>query len=114
MQTRFHYWPGFKTRPLLPLLLLLAVFFVLELAYPRFPVSDEIVFKSAGRNVSQGGAFAAPERNGFMHADPPVEQVYAIYPPLYTWLFGQWTRAIGFGWAACVSFDALISVGLAF
>jgi hypothetical protein len=98
----------------LPLLLLFAAFFVFEFAYPRFPVPDEIAFKSAGRNVSQGGAFAAPELEGFLHADPPLERVYFTYPPLYTWLFGQWTRATGFGWAACVGYDALISAGLAF
>jgi MFS family permease len=96
------------------LLLLLAAFFLVEFAYPRFPVTDEIAFKSAGLNLSKGGAFAAPELEGFLHADPPLERVYAIYPPLYTWLFGQWARATGFGWAACVGYDALISAGLAF
>jgi hypothetical protein len=96
------------------LLLLLAAFFVIEFAYPRFPVTDEIAFKAAGRNISQGGAFAAPELEGFLHADPPLERVYALYPPLYMWLFGQWTRATGFGWEACVGYDALISAGLAF
>jgi MFS family permease len=96
------------------LLLLLAAFFVVEFAYPRFHVTDEIAFKSAGLNLSKGGAFAAPELEGFMDADPPLEQVFAMYPPLYTWLFGQWARATGFGWAACVGYDALISAGLAF
>jgi hypothetical protein len=48
----------------LPFLLLLAGFFVLEFACPRFPRWDEIVFKSAGRNISQGAAFAAPELEG--------------------------------------------------
>src|SRR5438034_9720458 len=98
----------------LSLLLLLAVFLVLEFACPRFPHGDEIAFKSAGRNLSQGLAFAAPELEGFLHLDPPVERVYFIYPPLYSWLFGQWTRATGFGWAACVGYDALISAVLAF
>ena len=97
----------------LPLLLLLVAFFALEFVCPRFPVPDEIAFKSAGRNVSQGGAFAAPELEGLLNADPPLERVYFTYPPLYTWLFGQWTRATGFGWAACVGYDALISAGLA-
>jgi hypothetical protein len=103
----------FRSLRIVPLLLLLAAFFVIELAYPRFPVSDEIAYKAAGRNISQGGAFAAPELEGFLHADPPFERVYAHYPPLYMWLFGQWTRAIGFGWAACVGYDAIISAGLA-
>ena len=114
MPMRLLYWPVFRGRPLLPLLLLLAAFFIVEFAYPRFPVTDENSFKSAGLSLSKGGAFAAPELEGFLHADPPLEQVYAIYPPLYTWLFGQWVRATGFGWAACVGYDALISAGLAF
>ena len=103
----------FKGRPLLPLLLLLATFFVIEFAYPNFPGVDEIFFKSAGLNLSKGGAFAAAELEGFLHADPPLEQVFFVYPPLYPWLFGQWTHATGFGWAACVGYDALISAGLA-
>lgn len=99
----------------LPLLLLFVVFFVLEFVYPRFPNLDsEISRKAAGLHLVQGGAFAAPELEGFLHVDPPVERIYFVYPPLYTWLFGQWTRMTGFGWAACVGYDALISGVLAF
>ena len=113
MWIRSLYWPLFRGRPLLPLLLLLSAFFVIEFAYPNFPGVDEVFFKSAGLNLSKGGAFAAPELEGFLHADPPLEQVFFVYPPLYPWLFGQWTHATGFGWAACVGYDALISAGLA-
>jgi len=104
-----------KPTAFLSLLLLLAGFFVLEFTYPRFPVDDEIIFKSPGRKMSQGGPFAAPELEGFEGLDlnPPIERIYFIYPPLYSWLFGEWTRATGFGWAACVSYDALISAALA-
>jgi hypothetical protein len=99
----------------LPLLLLLVAFFALEFVYPRFPnIDDEIFKKSAGLNLSRGGAFAAPELEGFLHVDPPIERIYFVYPPLYTWLFGQLTHVTGFGWAACVSYDALISGVLAF
>jgi hypothetical protein len=103
---------GGLRRPVILLLLLLTVFFVLEFSYPRFPSTDEIFFKSAGRNVGQGGPLAAPELEGFLHFDPPIEQIYFAYPPLYPWLFGQWARATGFGWAACVGYDALISAAL--
>jgi hypothetical protein len=73
---------GLKHCRLLPLLLLLAVFFVLEFAYPRFPHLDsEISRKSAGLNLSRGGAFAAPELEGFLHVDPPIERIYFVYPP---------------------------------
>jgi 4-amino-4-deoxy-L-arabinose transferase-like glycosyltransferase len=89
--------------------------FVLEFTYPRFPDMDhEAYFKAAGWNAIQKGAFAAPELEGYRHLDPPIERVYVTYPPLYTWLFGQWSRVTGFGWAACVGYDALISAVLAF
>jgi hypothetical protein len=97
----------------LSLLLFLAAFFVLEFIYPRLPFTDEIFFKSAGRNMSQGGPFAAPELESYLHFNPPIERTYFPYPPLYSWLFGEWTRVTGFGWAACVGYDALISAALA-
>src|SRR5271169_2477193 len=115
MRIRLLYWPVFRGRPLLPLLLFLAAFFVVEFAYPRFEDRDaEIFLKSAGRNISQGGAFAAPELEGFENLNPPLERIYYAQTPLYPWLFGQLTRATGFGWAACVGYDALISAVLAF
>jgi hypothetical protein len=88
-------------------------FLAIEIVYPRFIETDEIEFKSAGLSLSKGGAFASPELENFLHADPPLEQVFAIYPPLYPWLFGQWTRLTGFGRGAWVGYDALISAGLA-
>jgi hypothetical protein len=98
----------------LPLLLaFLAVFFAIELAYPRFPATDEIFFKAAGRNLSQVGTFAAPEIEGYLHSDPPTERVYFAQLPFYSLLFAQWAHVFGFGWAACVSYDAFISAALA-
>jgi hypothetical protein len=91
----------------------LAAFLVLEFTKPRFPYVDEIFFKSPGRNLGQGGAFAAPELEGFLNFDPPIERIYFPHPPLYSWLFGVWTHVTGFGWAACVGYDALISAALA-
>jgi hypothetical protein len=115
MRMRLLYWPLFRGRPLVPLLLVLAAFFVLEFAYPRFEDLDaEMFLKSAGRNISQGGAFAAPELEGFENLDPPLERIYYAQTPLYPWLFGQLTRVTGFGWAACVGYDAFISAVLAF
>jgi hypothetical protein len=92
----------------------LAIFLLIEFLYPRFlDMDDEVFFKSVGRNLSQQGTFAAPELEGFLHLDPPIERIYLAYPPLYGWLFGQWTRLTGFGWAACVGYDAVISALLA-
>ena len=72
-----------KPTAFLSLLLLLAPFFVLEFIYPRFPDSDhEISFKSPGRNMSQGGPFAAPELEGFLHFNPPIERIFFPHPPL--------------------------------
>jgi hypothetical protein len=111
-RTVFNKW---TIKRHLPLLLLLTVFFVLEFACPRFPEIDtEIFFKSAGKNLSQQSRFVALELEGFLHLVPPIEQIYFAQPPLYTWLFCQWTRLTGFGWAACVGYDALISAALAF
>jgi len=92
----------------------LAIFLLIEFLYPRFVYTDdEVFFKSAGRNLSQQGTFAAPEFEGFLHLDPPIERINLAYPPLYGWLFGQWTRLTGFGWAACVGYDAVVSAVLA-
>ena len=95
------------------LLALFAGFFLFELRFPRFPDVDDTFFKAAGRNISVGGAFAAPEMEGFLNVDPPIERIYFPHPPVYSWLFGQFCRVVGFSWRVCVAYDALISVCLA-
>jgi hypothetical protein len=81
----------------------------------RFPniCGDEIYFKAAGREWAATGRFAAPELRGAFKLQPPLEEVWLPYPPLYPALFGCFVKAFGFGWRQCVSFDALIHVCLA-
>lgn len=89
--------------------IVVVAFIAVEFKWPRFPEMDEIFFKAAGRNIAAGGAFAAPELRGFLHADPPLERIYFSHPPVYTWCFGQVAVLVGFGWKTCVGFDAVVS-----
>lgn len=95
------------------LLVMIAGFVAFELAYPRFPDVDDMFFKAPGRNLSIGGGFAAPEFEGFLKVEPPIERIYFPHPPVYPWLFGQFCSLAGFSWRVCVACDALISAGLA-
>lgn len=102
-------------RQFLPLLVALIIFFALEFLYPRFPEMDEEFFKSAGRNLSAGNSYSAPELENFSylsHLAPPVQRIFSAHPPVYSWLFGQGVRLLGFGWKACVAYDALMSAAL--
>ena len=102
-------------RQFVPLLALLVIFFALEFLYPGFPDIDEEFYKSAGRNLSAGHSFAAPEMGNFSylsHLVPPVQRIWFAHPPVYSWLFGQAVRLLGFGWKVCVAYDALISAAL--
>ncbi len=74
--------------------------------------NDEVHFKSAGRELAMTGRFAAPELSGFCGIDPPAQEVWLLYPPLYPLLFGGFVKLVGFGWKQCVMFDAIIKVAL--
>lgn len=104
--------PASVLRRFLPLFIFLAVFLAVEFLCPRFPDNDEVICKAAGRNLGAGGSFSAPELEGFLHLDPPVERVFFSHPPIYSWLFGQTSRVLGFSWKVCVGYDALISAVL--
>lgn len=81
----------------------------LGLGLGRFMTFDEVYFKSPGRNWAAEGRFAAPEVWNFWHLhDPPVQDIWFTYPPLYPFLFGLWVKAVGFGWRSCVGFDLVI------
>src|SRR5271154_68695 len=101
--------------------LLLAISFasyvLLGVLQGRFAVTDEVVFKSAGRNWASTGSFSAPELPGFLQGlnqGPPVTEIYLAQPPGYTFLFGLFTRLVGFGPQQCILYDALIHILLAF
>ncbi len=92
---------------------LLAAYLAVMLLEGRFVVADEIFFKAAGAQWAETGSFAATEFTGFLGTDPPVERIYALYPPVYPFLFGVLARMAGFSWRCCVFYDALIHVVLA-
>jgi hypothetical protein len=103
-----------KDRWLVRLLAASLAYLVILTTLGRFPHPfDEIWFKAAGREWAATGRFAAPELRGAFHFEPPLEEIWLAYPPLYPALFGCFVKVFGFGWRQCVSFDALIHVCLA-
>ena len=89
------------------------LYLAVELVPGRFAVTDEVFFKAAGRNWAMTGRFAAPEIVGRLKSGPPLTETYFAQPPLYTFLFGVYTKAAGFGPRRCILFDALIHLLLA-
>ncbi len=90
-----------------------AVYVGLLAAVGRSVGLDEVFFKAPGREWARTGRLAAPELTGFLRnlnppLDPPIEEVWFVHPPVYPFLFGLYTRLVGFGPRPCVVFDALI------
>src|SRR5262245_45287926 len=71
---------------------------------------DEVFYKAAGYHWSTRGTFAAPELTGRLRWDPPIEQVFACYPPVYPFVFGLYTSVVGIGWRQVAMFDAMVHV----
>jgi hypothetical protein len=95
----------------LAILLALSVLYCLaELVPGRFAVTDEVFFKAAGRNWAETGRFAAPELKGYFSnvLVPPATDVFFAYPPLYPFLFGVYTKVVGFGPRSCILYDVII------
>jgi hypothetical protein len=95
-------------RPLVFLTILSALYGVLELVPGRFVVTDEVFFKAAGRNWAETGRFAAPEIVGRLTRGPSLAEVYFAQPPVYTFIFGIYTKVFGFGPRRCMLYDTLI------
>src|SRR5690348_16567635 len=92
---------------LLSLALLGYLAFILH--YGRLFGQDDIFYKAAGFHWATDGHFAAPELTGRLPgANPPLEKVFACYPPGYPFLFVLTVRAFGFGWRQVMCFDAVI------
>ena len=90
------------------------IYLAVALIVGRLPVTDEVFFKAAGRQWAAGRGFGAPELAGALgDVSPPVTEVFFLHPPLYPFLFGVWTRLLGFGARQCMGFDASIHVLLA-
>lgn len=83
-----------------------------ELIPGRFAITDDEVYKAAGRNWAMTGKFAAPEAIGLLPTVPGLEEVYFSYPPLYTFLYGVYTKAVGFGPRRAMAYDALLHIAL--
>ena len=91
------------------LLALSALYCFAELVPGRFAVTDEVYFKAAGRNWAATGRFAAPELKGFGNSFvPPVSELFCSYPPLYPFLYGVYTKVVGFGPRSCILYDLAI------
>jgi len=90
------------------LLALSAFYCIAELVPGRFVVTDEVYFKAPGRNWAATGRFAAPELKGGTSVVPPLTEVFFSYPPLYPFLFGVYTKVVGFGPRSCILYDLAI------
>lgn len=88
--------------------LLSLIYCIAELVPGRFAVTDEVFFKAAGRNWALTGHFAAPEILGRLTEGPPLSEIYFAQPPVYTFLFGVYTRLVGFTPRSCIAYDMLI------
>ena len=97
-----------RTTALACLLALSALYCIADLVPGRFAVTDEVYFKSAGRNWATTGRFASPELTGFTSSVPPMSEVFFPYPPLYPFLFGVYTKIVGFGPRLCILYDLVI------
>jgi len=87
-----------------------ALYCLAELVPGRFAVTDEVFFKAAGRSWAATGRFAAPELRGYSNGNvaTPATEVFFAYPPVYPFLFGVYTKVVGFGPRSCILYDVLI------
>ncbi len=84
-----------------------------EMSLGRFIYTDELFFKSAGREWAASGRFASPELAAVLKVEPSFDRIVASYPPLYPFLFGLLVKAVGFGWTTCFLYDSVIHTALA-
>jgi hypothetical protein len=106
--------PGFWTAALLTCI---ATYVAFLAVFGRYVGIDEVFFKAPGREWAASGRFAAPELTGvpfLVDVDPPIETIWLVHPPAYPFLFGLFTKAVGFGPRPCVLYDALIHGWLSF
>ncbi len=77
----------------------------LVLSGTKLPGSDVFIFKEAGVNLALKGRFVVSNLP-FMPSNQ--EFTYYFYPPLYPFIYGVWTKIVGFGYSQGVLFDCLI------
>jgi hypothetical protein len=79
-----------------------------------FPAhQDEIFFKAAGLHWADGQGWNAPEEHNFGNWEPPLQEVFASYPPLYPFFYGVVVKYAGFSQRTANTYDASIHVLLA-
>jgi hypothetical protein len=103
---------SFRTLPWVVFAAALIAYLLTLLVSGRLCVPDDIFYKCAGLHWAVDGHFAAPELTGRLHVDPPLDKIFACYPPAYPFLFAIYTKIVGFGWRQLMFFDALIHAGL--
>lgn len=93
-----------------------AALYLLMLAWVgRYPVYDEIAFKSPGLQLALANGFRSPELEHFVVplSVSPAE-VYGLQPPGYPLAFAAWTALVGYGWSQGFLFDGAIHIALCF
>jgi hypothetical protein len=105
-----------KKNQLLKLIFFLcgALLLIFKLTVSQGGHVDEIFFKAPGLNWAIDNGWCSPEETGFGGWSPPLDEVFASYPPLYPFFFGLFVKLFGFGWRVCAGYDAGIHVALAF
>jgi hypothetical protein len=103
--------PGrFSSRPLMVFSAIILTYVVLQTTIGRIQQSaDEVWYKAAGREWAATGRFGAPELVNVFNRTTDVENVFFLFVPLYSFLFGLVVKAVGFGWRTCVFYDAAIA-----
>ncbi|WP_395750196.1 hypothetical protein [Prosthecobacter sp.] len=71
---------------------------------------DEIFFKSPGLSWASGTGWRSPEEPHYGGWQPPLNEVFASYPPVYPFLFGCCVKIFGFSWRVCAGYDAVIHI----
>jgi hypothetical protein len=94
------------------LILLLPLFAVFAatsvwLAAAGLPIArgDDAFYKAPGAELAATGKFASPSVKGYL---PKVEEIYAAYPPLYSWVFAGWVKLFGFSLTSATAFNHTI------
>jgi hypothetical protein len=77
------------------------------LAWAGLPVArgDDAFYKAPGAELAATGRFASPSVTGYL---PKIEEVYAAYPPLYSWAFAGWVTLFGFSLLTATAFNHAI------
>jgi hypothetical protein len=101
-------------RPVAVFGVLVFVYLVVQTVVGRLPQSsDEVWYKAPGREWAATGRFGAPELVNVFNRSTEVQDVFFLFVPVYSFLFGLVVKAVGFGWRTCVFYDALIAAMLA-